>query len=61
MLRETEIEKIGRLPDCAVLTKKQTAALMGVSEKTLQNLGPDGPPRVRLSAYRIGYPLGGFR
>jgi predicted DNA-binding transcriptional regulator AlpA len=41
-----------------VLSSRQTAALLGLSEATLERL-PDGPPRVLLSPRRVGYPLQG--
>jgi predicted DNA-binding transcriptional regulator AlpA len=57
------LDRIHYLPDYAVLTKKQVEALTGLSAATLTHMARkgSGPPRVRLSTYRVGYPLGGFR
>jgi predicted DNA-binding transcriptional regulator AlpA len=41
-----------------VLSPRQTAALLGLSEATLERL-PNGPRRVLLSPRRVGYPLQG--
>lgn len=41
-----------------LLSPRQTAALLGLSEATLERL-PDGPTRVLLSPRRVGYPLQG--
>jgi predicted DNA-binding transcriptional regulator AlpA len=62
-MSEVEIDKIGRLPDCAVLNARQVGKLLGVSAMTLWTLGRDreGPPRVKLSRGRIGYPVGAFK
>jgi predicted DNA-binding transcriptional regulator AlpA len=58
-----KITNIDELPDVAVLTEKQVAALTGLSRRTLVLMQRDGsgPPRVRLSKKRFGYPLGRFR
>ena len=51
------------LPDYAVLTKAQTCAVTNLSADTLDRLHQQkkGPPRVQLSARRVGYPAGGLR
>jgi hypothetical protein len=41
--------------DDRILGKKEAADWAGVSERTLDRLGPEGPPRIRLSKRRIGY------
>jgi len=48
---------IGNLPDQAILSKPQAAALTGLSEDTMLRLHQkgEGPPRVRLSERRVGY------
>ena len=52
-----------QMPDLAVLTRAQTCALTGLSADTLDRLHKlnEGPPRVQLSARRVGYPAGGLR
>lgn len=51
------------LPDYAVLSKAQTCAVTNLSADTLDRLHRlgEGPPRVRLSSRRIGYPAGALR
>jgi predicted DNA-binding transcriptional regulator AlpA len=46
-----------------VLTKVQTANVLGCSTDTLDRLAArsEGPPRIRISERRIGYPLSGIR
>jgi predicted DNA-binding transcriptional regulator AlpA len=46
-----------------VLTKVQTANALGCSTDTLDRLAArsEGPPRIRISERRIGYPLSGIR
>jgi hypothetical protein len=43
------------IPGTAVLNPKQTAALLDISLDTLDRLGIDGPPKVKLSPKRNGY------
>lgn len=52
-----------QLPDYACLSKRQVTIAMGVSEETLDRLNEQkqGPPRVWLSARRVGYPVGMLR
>jgi predicted DNA-binding transcriptional regulator AlpA len=59
----SEITNVDKLPNCAVLTSRQAAALLNISTTTLWTLGRDriGPPRVKLTRGRYGYPLGEFR
>lgn len=49
--------------DDAMLPVKQLSALLGVSALTLYRWreGGNGPPFVRLSPGRIGYPVGAYR
>ncbi len=56
-------QKIDKLPDCAVLTKTQVSVITGLSRDTLDRLHRQnqGPPRVRLSERRVGYPLSQIR
>lgn len=52
-----------QLPDYACLSKKDVLTLTGLSRFTLDRLNEQGhgPPRVWLSARRVGYPVGAFR
>ena len=51
------------LPDRVVVTKVQACKITSLSEDTLDRLYKrgEGPPRVKLSVRRIGYPMGGIR
>jgi predicted DNA-binding transcriptional regulator AlpA len=55
-----DISKINSLPDVAVLSVSETAALIGLTTRTLWNLENrgEGPPRVQLTTHRHGYQLG---
>jgi predicted DNA-binding transcriptional regulator AlpA len=55
-----DISKVNSLPDVAVLTVKQAAALTGLSTRTLWIMVDrgDGPRRVLLTTKRHGYQLG---
>src|SRR5262249_17656158 len=49
--------KFHRLPDIACLTRKECAAVLGISERTLITLEAEGlaPRRTQLSQRRYGY------
>jgi hypothetical protein len=55
--------RLTSLPDFAVLTEAETAELSSLSADNLRRLAKKklGPPRVRLSDRRYGYPVGKFR
>ena len=55
--------RLTSLPDYAVLTEAETAELSSLSADSLKRLAKKklGPPRVRLSDRRYGYPVGKFR
>jgi predicted DNA-binding transcriptional regulator AlpA len=52
-----------QLPDYVILTKQQACAVTNLSADTLDRLHKikQGPPRVQLSARRVGYPAGSLR
>jgi hypothetical protein len=58
-----ELLIVGNLPDQAVLPKAHVAALMNLSNDTLDRLHRrgEGPPRIQLTARRVGYPVGGIK
>lgn len=58
----TQVLNIETLPKSALLSSKQLASVMGVSLITLSRWRSDGkgPPFVRLSATKVGYPIGGY-
>ena len=51
------------LPDHKVLSKPQTSEITNLSEDTLDRLHRkgEGPPRIQLSARRVGYTTGAVR
>jgi predicted DNA-binding transcriptional regulator AlpA len=55
--------EIDKLPNDAVLSIAEVVALSGLSRDTFDRMHKRsmGPPRVRLSARRVGYRLGQFR
>lgn len=63
-MRDRDIdERLSSLPDFAVLTQPEAEAITSLSRDTLNRLHRErlGPPRVRLSERRFGYPAGGLR
>ena len=59
----TSEEKLKSLPDCAILTFKEFAALTGLAPRTVKDLEYQGsaPPRVQLSKRRFGYTVASVR
>jgi len=54
---------LSNLPDLAIVTKTQVCKVTSLSGATIDRLHKrgEGPPRVQLSARRIGYTMGEVR
>jgi len=59
----TSDDKIKSLPDCAVITAREFAALTGLAPRTVTALEAEGsaPPRVQLSKRRYGFTVASVR
>jgi predicted DNA-binding transcriptional regulator AlpA len=60
-----DVERVGlpaELADHRILSPRQAAQLLGLSEATLERMrqANEGPPVRRLSARRLGYPVRGL-
>lgn len=55
-----DLSFVDKLPDAAVLSKKQTSALTGLSGHTLDRMHErrEGPTRIQLSPKVFGYRFG---
>jgi predicted DNA-binding transcriptional regulator AlpA len=59
----TIIKQLDTQPDFKVLTKAEVVGLTGLSRDTLERMVSrgEGPPCVRLSPRRVGFPVAGLR
>jgi predicted DNA-binding transcriptional regulator AlpA len=50
-------------PDQLIVTEAEAAKMLCISQRTLQRLraNGDGPPVIRLTEWRIGYPIAGLK
>jgi predicted DNA-binding transcriptional regulator AlpA len=61
--KSQELLLVGNLPDQAILPKAHVAALMNLSNDTLDRMHQrgEGPQRIQLTRRRVGYPVGGLK
>ena len=61
--KKVAINDLADLPDFALLSRAQLAAIYNCSEDTVDQMwaAGRGPPRVRISPRRWGYPVGGVK
>jgi predicted DNA-binding transcriptional regulator AlpA len=58
-----ELTRLNGLPDWAVLSKQETAKVLGISDDTLDRLHRQGkgPTRIQTSMRRVGHTVGAIR
>jgi predicted DNA-binding transcriptional regulator AlpA len=63
IFRMTAIKQLDAQPDLKCLTKAEVIGLTGISKDTLDRMVSqgEGPPCVRLSPRRLGFPVAGLR
>jgi len=63
MGRKITIAELANLPDFGFLSRAELAAVYGCSEDTIDRMSRrgQGPPRVRISPRRWGYPVGAIK